>query len=305
MRIVYMGTPDFAVPCLEHILAAGHEIPAVFTQPDKPKGRGYTLTPPPVKVCALSHGIEVFQPKTLRDGEAVQILKELAPDAVVVVAYGKILPKEILELPPFGCINVHASLLPKYRGAAPIQWSVLNGEQESGVTVMYMDEGLDTGDVLMKKMVGIGPDETAGELHDKLSAAGAELIVQALSAVGDGTARREKQEESLACYAPMLDKTLCRIDWGKTAQQVHNQVRGLNPWPVALSSVHGKNIKIFGTRPGTEQGTPGTVLSCSPLTVACGEGSVALTEIQLEGKKKMSADDFLRGHQLKPGDTFI
>lgn len=305
MRIVYMGTPDFAVPCLERILEAGHEVLAVFTQPDKPKGRGYTLTPPPVKVCAQSYGIEVFQPKTLKDGEAVQLLKEIAPDAVVVVAYGKILPKEILELPPLGCINVHASLLPKYRGAAPIQWSVLNGEKETGVTVMYMDQGLDTGDMLMKATVDIGPDETAGELHDRLSAAGARLLVKALAEIENGTAKRERQDESLTCYSPMLDKTLCKIDWGKKAQQVHNQVRGLNPWPVAISSVHGKNIKIFGTRVRKEQGKAGEVLSCTPLIVACGEGSVELTEVQLEGKKKMSASDFLRGHQLKPGEMFL
>lgn len=305
MKIVFMGTPDFAVPCLERILEAGYEVPAVFTQPDKPKGRGYTLMPPPVKVCAQSHGIEVFQPKTLRDGEALQVLKDLAPDAVVVVAYGKILPKEILELPPSGCINVHASLLPKYRGAAPIQWSVLNGEQETGVTIMYMDEGLDTGDMIMKAAVGIGPDETAGQLHDRLAAAGAQLLAEALAAIENGSAKREKQDESLTCYSPMLDKTLCKIDWGKTARQVHNQVRGLNPWPVAISAVHGKKIKIYGTRLNTASGEPGTVLCCEPLTVACGEGSVELTEVQLEGKKRMSAADFLRGHRLTPGEKFI
>lgn len=304
MRVVFMGTPDFAVPCLEALVNAGYEVIGAFTQPDKPKGRGYALAPPPVKVTALEHNIPVYQPKTLRDGEALKILEELSPECIVVVAYGKILPKDILELPKYGCINVHASLLPKYRGAAPIQWSVINGESETGVTAMYMDEGLDTGDMIMKRSCEIGENETAGELHDKLSALGAQLIVEALKALENGSAKREKQDDSLSCYSPMLDKSLCQIDWSKSAQQVHNKVRGLSPWPVATSLINGKKVKIHQTLLSSDNGTPGEIISLSPLTVACGSGSVIINELQLEGKKRMNSQSFLNGHKLNIGDKF-
>lgn len=304
MRVVFMGTPDFAVPCLEALVNAGYEVIGAFTQPDKPKGRGYALAPPPVKVTALEHNIPVYQPKTLRDGEALKILKELSPECIVVVAYGKILPKDILELPKYGCINVHASLLPKYRGAAPIQWSVLNGESETGVTAMYMDEGLDTGDMIMKRSCEIGENETAGELHDKLSALGAQLIVEALKALENGRAKREKQDDSQSCYSPMLDKSLCQIDWSKSAQQVHNKVRGLSPWPVATSSINGKKVKVHQTRLSNDNGAAGEIISLSPLTVACGSGSVIINELQLEGKKRMDSQSFLNGHKLNIGEKF-
>lgn len=302
MKVVYMGTPDFAVLPLESILAAGHEVLGVFTQPDKPKGRGYELAPPPVKVCAQGHNLTVYQPKTLKDGVALKILQGLKPDVIIVAAYGKILPKEIINLPKYGCINIHASLLPKYRGAAPIQRCILDGESQTGVTVMYMDEGLDTGDMLIKEAAPIGPEETAGSLHDRLAQIGARLIVKALPLLENGTAPREKQDDSLSCYASMLDKSISKIDWNKTNLQVHNQVRGLNPWPVASTGLNGKTVKIFATKCNDSQGQPGTVLCTDPLTVACSKGSVEILELQLEGKKRMNAADFLRGHKITPGD---
>lgn len=304
MKIVFMGTPDFAVPCLEALIKSGYDVCGVFTQPDKPKGRGYALAPPPVKVTALENDIPVYQPTTLKDGEALTILNELSPDCIVVVAYGKILPKDILDLPRYGCINVHASLLPKYRGAAPIQWSVINGETETGVTTMYMDVGLDTGDMIMKKSCEIGENETAGQLHDKLSSLGAQLIVDTVKALENGSATREKQDDSQSCYSPMLDKSLCRIDWNQTAQQVHNKVRGLSPWPVAVASINGKKVKIHQTVKCADSGTPGEIISLSPLTVACGCGSVIINELQLEGKKRMDSGSFLNGHKLSIGDKF-
>lgn len=304
MKIVFMGTPDFAVPCLEALIKSGYDVCGVFTQPDKPKGRGYALAPPPVKVTALENNIPVYQPTTLKDGEALTILNELSPDCIVVVAYGKILPKDILDLPRYGCINVHASLLPKYRGAAPIQWSVINGETETGVTTMYMDVGLDTGDMIMKKSCEIGENETAGQLHDKLSSLGAQLIVDTVKALENGSATREKQDDSQSCYSPMLDKSLCRIDWNQSAQQVHNKVRGLSPWPVAVASINGKKVKIHQTVKCADSGTPGEIISLSPLTVACGCGSVIINELQLEGKKRMDSGSFLNGHKLSIGDKF-
>lgn len=301
MRIVFMGTPDFAVPSLKSIVRAGYAVCAVFTQPDKPKGRGYVLTPPPVKECALRHGIPVFQPKTLRTPEAARQLRELHPDAIVVAAYGKILPKEILEIPPLGCINVHASLLPKYRGAAPIQWAVINGEKETGVTTMYMAEGLDTGDMLMAEKTGIGPEETAGELHDRLSRIGADLIVRTLRAAEHGTLKRTPQTEENTCYASMLTKELSRIDWGKSARKIHNLVRGLSPWPAAETAYGGKRLKIHGAKIAQDRSGNAPCGLVMPengrFLVACGDGTaLELTEVQPEGKKKMSGADFLRGH---------
>ena len=295
MRIVFMGTPDFAVPCLKALIDDGNEIPAVFTQPDKPKGRGYAMTPPPVKVCALEHDIPVFQPNTLRDGEALGIMSELEPDMIVVVAYGKILPKEILELPRLGCVNVHASLLPEYRGAAPIQWAVLDGKKKTGVTAMLMDVGLDTGDMLMKAELEIGENETADELHDRLSELGAELIVRTVHSAQEGRLVREKQDDSRSTYASMLTKEMSVIDFSRPASEVHNKVRGLNSWPGASAVFGGKRIKIHRTLVRSEKGEPGQVLSLEPLVVACGEGSVELKEVQPEGKKRMSAAAFVNG----------
>ena len=304
MNIVYMGTPDFAVKPLEKIINERHNVLGVFTQPDKPKGRGYSVTPPPVKECALKHGIPVYQPVSMKNGEAFEILSELKPDVIVVVAYGKILPKNILELPKYGCINVHASLLPKYRGAGPIQWCVLNGEQKTGVTTMNMAEGLDTGDMLFKPETQIGENETASELHDRLSVMGAELIVKTLTAVENNTLVPQKQNDEESSYAPMLTKELCNIDWSKSAQEVHNKVRGLNSWPVAVTFANGKRLKVFSTRIVEAKGEAGTVIKEKPLTVACGDKSVEILEVQPEGKKRMSADDYVRGYRIAKGTVF-
>lgn len=299
MNVIFMGTPEFAVPCLEALIKAGHNVKGVFSQPDKPKGRGYVLTPPPVKECALKYNIDVFQPTTLKDGEALKIIEKIAPDVIVVVAYGKILPKEILDYPKYGCINVHASLLPKYRGAAPIQWAVLNGEKQSGVTTMYMDVGLDTGDMLMKAVTDIGENETADELHDRLSLLGAGLIVETLKSLEDGSAKREKQENSDTSYASMLDKSMCLINWNDDANAVHNKVRGLSGWPVAQTVMNGKKLKIHKTILSDLSGTPGEIISLSPLTVACKSGSVEICELQLEGKKRMDSKSFMLGHKTE------
>lgn len=304
MNVVYMGTPEFAVPPLQAIINANHTVTGVFTQPDKPKGRGYVLTPPPVKECALENNIPVFQPKSMKDGEALEILKKLNPDVIVVVAFGKLLPKEILDLPKYGCINVHASLLPKYRGAGPIQWCVLDGEEETGVTTMLMAEGLDTGDMLLKSSTKIGENETAGELHDRLSTMGADLIVETLSKLPNNEITPEKQDDNLSNYAPMLTKELCKIDWSKSAPQIHNQVRGLNPWPVAVTSVNGKRVKIYSTQLSDKNDTAGKIICLNPLTVACGEGSVIITELQPEGKKRMNSQDYVRGYRVTTDTIF-
>ncbi len=298
-----MGTPEFAVPCLKALIDDGNEISGVFTQPDKPKGRGYTLTPPPVKVTALENGLTVFQPTTLKDGNALEILKKLNPEMIVVVAYGKILPKEILDFSPYGCVNIHASLLPEYRGAAPIQWAVLDGKKKTGVTAMYMDIGIDTGDMLMKFETEIGEDETADELHDRLSELGAELIVKVVHSAKNGTLKREKQDDSKSCYARMLTKEMSKIDFSRSAQEIHNQVRGLNSWPSASAVLNGKRIKIHRTKLNDRNGKAGQVLSLSPLIVACGSGAVEIVELQPEGKKKMTSQSFINGlHNVKADD---
>ncbi len=300
MKIVFMGTPDFAVPCLQALLDAGHEVCGVFTQPDKPKGRKYTLTPPPVKELALQRGLPVYQPNTLRTGEAYEILKELAPELIVVVAYGKLLPKEILELPPMGCVNVHGSLLPKYRGAAPIQWAVLNGDKTTGVTTMYMAEGMDTGDILLKAETEIPPEETSGELFDRLKIMGAQLLIQTI----DGLARHEltpiPQKEEEATHVSMLTKEISPIDWNTSAWEVHNKVRGLNPWPSAVTTFRGKGLKIHRTRPFPEKnGQPGKAFSENgEFFVYCGQGAVQLLEVQAENGKRMAGKAFLLGHPL-------
>lgn len=299
MKLIFMGTPDFAVPCLERLIEAGHEIAAVFSQPDKPRGRKMILTPPEVKVCALKHGLTVYQPKSLRNDEAMELIKEIAPNCIVVAAYGKILPKAMLDLPKYGCINVHGSLLPKYRGSAPIQWSVINGEKETGVTIMQMAEGVDTGDMLYQKAIPIGIDDTAESMFEKLSDLGGEMIVEALDLLEEGKLTPIKQDETLATHAPMLNKEIAVIDWNKSALEVHNLVRGLYSWPIAQTTLHGKKLKIYRTAVGKGSGEAGTVISTSPLTIACGEGAVVIEELQLEGKKRMDAKAFLIGHPLQ------
>lgn len=307
MRIVFMGTPDFAVPCLQRLIADGEEVVGVFTQPDKPKGRGYVLTPPPVKAEAQKHGIPVFQLKSMRDGEALSILKQLQPDLNVVVAYGKILPKEILYFPKYNSINIHASLLPKYRGAAPIQWVILDGEEKTGVTSMQMDDGIDTGDMLLKEELSVAPNMTGGELHDALSALGAQVLSDTLKALKNGTLCPTKQTGE-SNYAPMLDKSLCPIDFSHSAQEVHNHVRGLSPFPAATAVLHGKRMKIYRTQlTGNASAEPaGTIVSVSDgIEVVCGDGkTVCIAELQPEGKKRMNVKAFLVGHKLQTGERF-
>lgn len=300
MNVVFMGTPDFAVPSLENI-AKVHNVQAVFTQPDKPVGRKMVLTPPDVKVCAEKLGIPVYQPVKLKDSDSYEIIKELNPDVIVVVAYGQILPENILNIPKYGCINVHGSLLPKYRGAAPIQWSVLNGDKVTGVTTMYMEKGLDTGDILETKEYEIGINDTAGEVFDTLAEMGGKLILDTLEKAEKGQLHPIKQDDSKSSYAKMLDKSMCNIDFSKTNLQVHNQVRGLSPWPVASTKLNGKVLKIFETRLAEGKGKHGEILNTNPLTIACGEGAVVVNTVQLQGKKKMDSKAFLQGHKLEKG----
>lgn len=298
MRIVFMGTPDFAVPSLEALLKAGHEVAAVYTQPDKPKGRGHKLLPPPVKELAIKHDIPVYQPVSMRKEEAIEELRALQPELIVVAAYGKILPPAVLAIPPRGCINVHGSLLPKYRGAAPIQWAVLNGDKVTGVTIQQMAEGVDTGDMLSKAETVIGENETSGELFDRLMVLGAELLVDTIEKLD--TIVPEPQDHTQATHASMISKEMGAIDWTKSAQEVHNQVRGLNPWPAAFCTVDGKRMKIFRTQIVSAQGEPGAVMSLNgEMTVYCGENAVQLTEIQPENGKRMRGSDYLRGHPLQ------
>ena len=302
MRIVFMGTPDFAVPCLERLLADGHQVAGVFTQPDKPKGRGHHLQPPPVKELALARGLPVYQPATLRDGQALETLRALAPQLAVVVAYGKILPPALLAVPPLGCINVHGSLLPRWRGAAPIQWSVLSGDRQAGVTTMYLAEGMDTGDMILRRSTPVGPQETSGQLYERLAELGAQLLGETVELIAQGKAPRTPQQEEEATYAPMLTKELAAIDFMKPAAQVHNLVRGMNPWPVAHTLLEGQPLKVYAARLSEGSGAPGQVLeSRGRLVVACGQGAVELLELQAQGKKRMAAADYLRGHPLAPG----
>lgn len=301
MRIVFMGTPDFAVPCLQRLLEDGHEVPAVFTQPDKPVGRHAVLTPPPVKQLALSRGIPVYQPTKMRDGTVAALLRELAPDCLVVVAYGRILPQEILDVPPRGCVNIHGSLLPRYRGAAPIQWSVIRGETVTGVTSMFMDAGMDTGDIIDTLTTPIGENETAGELFERLAPLGARLLSTTLAAIADGTVTRRPQNDAEATMAPMLEKAMGRLDLTRPAQELHNQVRGMNPWPGAFCTAGGKTLKIHETRVAAGSGAPGTLLCADPVTVACGEGALQLVTVQPEGKPRMAAEAWLRGARLPQG----
>lgn len=304
MNIIYMGTPDFAVPALRRLYESRHTVSAVFTQPDKPQGRKMVLTPPDVKVCAEELGIPVYQPVSFKSEEPLEIIKKYNPDVIVVAAYGKLLPKAVLESAKYGCINIHGSLLPKYRGAAPIQQAVLNGDRVTGVTAMQMAEGLDTGDILTAIETEIGENETSGELFDRLSILGGDLIIRTLDMLENGEIKPIKQDESKATHTSKIDKSLCPIDFTKSAYEVHNKVRGLNPWPVATAELCGKRLKIYSTKICEKSGRAGTIISTKPLIAACGSGSVEIIELQPEGKKRMTSAAFLAGHKLSIGDSF-
>lgn len=309
MRVIFMGTPEFSVGTLEALISAGHDVCLAVTQPDKPKGRGKEMQFPPVKEAAIRHGIPVYQPRRIREPECVEELRKYNADVMVVIAFGQILPKEILEMTPYGCINVHASLLPKYRGAAPIQWSIINGESVTGVTTMQMDEGLDTGDMILKTEIPIDEDETGESLHDKLAQAGAELCVETLKALEDHTAVFEKQGESPTAYAKMLTKEMGNIDWCSSAVRIERLVRGLNSWPSAYTRWNGKVMKIWkakaeNTQPDSSPAVrPGTVTEVGKdhFTVSTGDGALRVYEVQIPGKKRMETGAFLRGYAMEPG----
>lgn len=305
MRVVFMGTPDFAVPSLQILLDHGYEVCAVYTQPDKPKGRGHKLQPPPVKELALQHQIPVFQPATLRKEEVQAEIRSWNPDVIVVVAYGKLLPKAVLDAPKLGCVNVHGSLLPQYRGAAPIQWTVLNGDKVAGVTTMFMAEGMDTGDMLLKAETPVGEEETSGQLFDRLKDLGADLLLETLQGLEVGTLTPVPQDEAQATGAPMLSKELSQVDWTKSAQQVHDLIRGLNPWPSAVSYLDGRKLKLHASRVREGSGEPGKPFAQDgALWVYCGQGALELTEIQTENGKRMDGKSYLLGHPLQEGSHF-
>lgn len=305
LRVVYMGTPDFAVPCLDKLIADGHEVAAVVTQPDRPKGRGQKLTASPVKEAALRYGLPVLQPEKIKTSEFLAELIALKPSLIVVVAFGQFLPKALLDLPPLGCINVHASLLPRYRGAAPIHWAIMNGETATGITTMYMDAGMDTGDMILKAEAPIGPDETTGQLHDRLKALGAEVLAATLTRIADGTAPRLPQDGAAATYAPLLTRAVERLDWQSPATAVHNRVRGLNPWPGAYCHHQGRPLKVWGSELAAtgEHGQAGQILSVGDagVLVATGAGAVRLTEVQPENRRRMGAGEYARGYGLTVG----
>lgn len=305
MRILFMGTPDIAAESLAALIAAGHEIVGVFTRADKPVGRKQIMTAPPVKQLAQQHNIPVWQPATLRDGKAEPIFRELAPDLVVVVAYGRILPPELLHIAPLGCINLHVSLLPKYRGSAPIQWAVLNGDAETGVTIMQLDEGCDTGDILMVERVAIGPETTSGELFDQVSATGAKTLVTAIERLAAGELTPQPQNDAEATQAPPLTKEMARFDFTQSAAHIHNWVRGMNPWPAAFFELDGKKVKVLESRvaPDAKSAPAGTVLALKPLTIACGEGALQLLTVTPEGGKPMAGTAWAAGRRLKAGDS--
>ena len=301
MRVVFMGTPDIAATCLKKIIADGFEVVGVYTQPDRPKNRGHKLAASPVKEVALAGNIPVFQPENFRSEESVEQLRALKPDVCAVVAYGRILPQSVLDIPTFGCVNIHASVLPAYRGSAPYQWAVLDGCTKTGVTAMYLCREMDAGDIIEISETPIGPDETAGELLDRLAVLGAALLSKTLGRLAVGSVEGVPQDHAAATFAPMLDKTMCPIDWSKTARQVHDHVRGLNPWPVATTELGGKRFKIYATAVVEGSGTPGTVLGLTKtgLRIACGEGAVEIRVLQAEGGKRMAAPDYFRGHPLE------
>ncbi len=305
MRIVFMGTPDFAAVILERLIKTGRNVVGVFSQPDKPVGRKQVVTPTATKVMAEKYGIPVFQPVKLRDGTALEMMKKLAPDLVVVAAYGKILPKDLLDVPPLGNVNVHGSLLPKYRGSAPIQWSVVNGDKITGVTTMFMAEGMDTGDMILKLETSIGEEETSGELFERLAKLGADLIEKTLELFDKGKVPREQQDETEATYAPMLKKEMGEIDYTKTAGEIKNLVRGFNPWPVAFTHLDEKSLKVYKAAPVFGfSGKPGELLDEKRFIVACEGGAVEFLFVQPEGKKQMSGADFIRGRRTPKGTIF-
>ena len=303
MRVVFMGTPDIAATCLNKILNDGFDIVGVYTQPDRPKGRGMKLVASPVKELALKHDIPVFQPENFRGDETVEQLRELNPDVVAVVAYGRILPQRVLDIPAKGCVNIHASLLPQYRGSAPYQWAVLDGCKETGVTAQHMALKMDAGDIIDVAKTPIGENETAGELLDRLAVLGADLLSWVLTRFANDDVAGVPQDETQVSFAPMLDKAMCPIDWNKTAQQVHDHVRGLHPWPVATAEIGGTKFKIHATRILEEKTTaiPGTILGLTKtgLKMACGDGVVEIISLQAEGGKRMAAPDYFRGHPLE------
>ncbi len=301
MRVVFMGTPDIAAGCLTRILEDGFQVVGVYTQPDRPKNRGMKLTFSPVKEVALAHGLPVFQPENFRQEETVEQLRQLQPDVIAVVAYGRILPQRVLDIPTHGCVNIHASLLPAYRGSAPYQWAVLNGDQETGVTAQHMALQMDAGDIIDTAKTPIGENETAGELLDRLAVLGAELLSKTLGRFAGGTVTAVPQNEAEVTFAPMLDKSMCPIDWSRSARQIHDQVRGLHPWPVATMELSGTKFKVHATRVVPGSGRPGQVLALTKtgLVMACGEGAVEITSLQAEGGKRMAAPDYFRGHPLE------
>ncbi|MCI9099514.1 MAG: methionyl-tRNA formyltransferase [Lachnospiraceae bacterium] len=311
MKVVYMGTPDFAVETLREIVRNGHEVLAVVTQPDRPKGRGKTLKPTPVKEAAQKMGLVVYQYENVKNSDFMEVLKQLKPDVIVVAAFGQMLPREILDFPPYGCLNVHASLLPKYRGAAPIQWAVIRGEKETGVTIMRMDEGLDTGDMLAEKVCALSPDETGGSLFDKLSVLGAELLAKTLDAITKGDIHaRPQPADSPTPYAAMIEKSMGRIDWEKDAYTIERLVRGMDPWPGAFTRLNGKMLKILKASvknpkqaEGLADAVPGQTVGTdrTGIYVKCAEGCLYIEKLQLEGKKGMAAADFLRGYRIEQG----
>ena len=305
MRILFMGTPDFALFSLRALVEAGEDVVGVVTQPDKPKGRGYTLTPPPVKVYAEEKGLPVYQPKTLRDEAFAELLRQIDPEVIVVVAFGKILPANVLDYPKYGCVNVHGSLLPAYRGAAPMQRAIIDGCAETGITTMFMDVGLDTGDMLLKKSVAIDLHDTFETVHDKLGECGAELLLRTLALLEAGEITPEKQDDALATYAQKIEKEDCLLDFSRTAKEVHDRIRGLSPIPLSFTHTSdGRLLKILSSEPVEGSGRPGEVISLSGgrITVACGEGAVALLSVLPEGKKRMSAADFINGRRISVGD---
>ena len=305
-RIIYMGTPEFACPTLQTLIDRKEQLVAVFTQPDRPKGRGQKLQAPPVKELAERHGIPVYQPAKVRIPEVIEQIRALQPDLIVVVAFGQILPKALLEIPPYGCVNVHASLLPRYRGAAPLNWCIVNGEQETGVTTMLMDVGLDTGPMLLKRATPIAPDEGIGSLHDRMSQLGAELLAETLDGLQAGKIIPEPQNDEASCYAPLLKKEDGLLDWTRPAHELYNQIRGLAVWPGCYTVHNGEPLKIHQVTPGTGNGVPGAVLSASPagVEVACGAGSLVIRELQAAGSRRMDAASFLAGHPIPAGTRF-
>ena len=302
MRVVFMGTPDIAATCLKKIIADGFEVVGVYTQPDRPKGRGMKMVYSDVKEVALANNLAVFQPENFREEETVEQLRAMKPDICAVVAYGRILPQKVLDIPTFGCINIHASVLPKYRGSAPYQWAVLDGLTETGVSAMYLVREMDAGDIIEVSKTPIGEHETAGELLDRLAVLGADLLSKTLTRIAEnGMVPAVPQNPEEVSYAPMLDKTMCPIDWNKTAQQVHNHVRGLHPWPVAITEIQGKKFKIHETRVVAGSGEPGQILELNKkgLVIACSEGAIEIRALQAEGGKRMAAPDYFRGHPLE------